>query len=300
MEKVPASRNSTKAKILPAALLLAALFLLGQSLPRLLTEWSGNENCEHVIFALPAALFVLFSYLRKPPGTGKTDWPTGASLLVFGLACLYMDAALEEIALLATGLIAGGYGAVFLLGGRERGKMLAFPFFLLLFVVPLPDLVARNLIHIHLQRASAATAGGMMGIFGYETSVSGTVLSVGANALNVAEQCSGLKFLTLLFFAALLIGHLLVPGRKYARIFLAAFSLPVALLANVLRLLMAGIIADSSGMLAADTFLHHGYAALLPYAGGIAALLLAATALRGFSLEPIAAEMVDKDRGNRI
>ena len=115
---------------------------------------------------------------------------------------------------------------------------------------------------------------------------SGTIVLVAGKALNVAEACSGLKFMTTALFMALVIGRLLLEKHIAARFLLAAAGLVIAFGTNVARLVAAGFITESSGVDEAARFLH-GPVVYVIYIAGAACLILAAIFLKNIFAEPL-------------
>jgi exosortase len=269
-------RNPLAERAQWAILFIAAAALLWQALPRLITEWNINRNMEHVILTLPAGLAFLVSRLRRLRESGETkqraDWTTALPCLALGMAVLFCEAVIEEEMLLAAGLVCGGMGTVAILGGRRAWARSLFPFLLIAFAIPLPESLARNTVHLLLQRASANCSGGLLALLGADARVTGTILYMGREALNVAEACSGLKALTGLCFVALVAGERFLPGRPGARAGLLLAGGLAAFLTNVLRLMAAAVIAGERGLEAAENFLH-GWSVFFIYGIGTALLL---------------------------
>lgn len=266
--------------------------------PRLIHEWTVNPNAEHVMLTLPVGALVLASRLGELR-RGARDGPfltAALPLLALGLCCLFLDAALGEPFLLACGLWCGGLGTTALFCGRKGLRAALFPFVLLAFAIPAPQALARNLLHLHLQRAAAAVTGGVLALGGLTAHTTGTLVNVGGKALTVAEQCSGLKFLTTLSFGALVTGWMLLPGRLFAKVLLAASALPVAFAVNVMRLCIAAVVLQSSGTKAMNIFLHEGWAVMLLYALGIAMLVGLAILLRGIGTSQVVTILHGKQR----
>lgn len=274
-----------------ALIVTGALALLYRAAPRLLREWSVNPNCRHVVFALPVALFFLVRQLKahlagRRPEERTPSWPWALSLFGLSSICLYLDAVLAEEFLLGVGLVTGGLGVVCLLWGRGALRACLFPALLLSFCVPLPNSLARSILHINLQRGSAAAAAGVLSLLGRQVGVSGTVVEVSGMTLNVVESCSGLKFLTGMVFAALLAGKLLLPRRRLSRAALILAATVVAFATNAARLVTGALLAESMGMEGALGFLH-SWGIHVIYAGAACALLALAAAFRNAADEPM-------------
>ena len=222
----------------------------------------------------------------RRPEERTPSWPWALSLFGLSSICLYLDAVLAEEFLLGVGILSGGLGAVCLLWGRGALRACLFPALLLSFCVPLPNALARSVLHINLQRSSAAAAAGVLSLLGRQVSASGTVVEVSGMTINVGESCSGLKFLTGIVFAALVAGKLLLPERRLARVTLILAAAVVAFATNAARLVTGALLAESMGMEGALSFLH-GWGIYVIYAGAACALLALATTLRNAARDPM-------------
>ena len=96
-------------------------------------------------------------------------------------------------------------GISWTLGLAVRTRTLAFPFMLLLTMIPLPMLVF-NRITLPLQLLSSQAATAIIQAFGNSVYRDGNVLHLPHTTLGVAEACSGLHSLASLVVVSLLLG----------------------------------------------------------------------------------------------
>lgn len=166
----------------------------------------------------------------------------GGLVLAFGLA-LYFVGHTQRLALFEVGshlpVIAG---VVMLVRGFEGLRRLAFPILFLLFLVPLPGFVVEAATGPLKQLVSSLVAT-LLGSAGYEVVRNGVVLVVNGHELLVADACSGMNSLASLFALTLLYMHLMGrPGVAYRAAMLAGI-VPIAIAANVLRVLALSLVA---------------------------------------------------------
>ena len=83
----------------------------------------------------------------------------------------------------------------------------------------------------------------------------GNVIQLNEAQIGVVEACSGLSML-ITFIALSTAAALVVKRPLLDRIVLVASSIPVALLANIARITLTGILHDTVGGHAASTFYH--------------------------------------------
>jgi exosortase len=83
----------------------------------------------------------------------------------------------------------------------------------------------------------------------------GNVIALAHTTLEVTEACSGIRSLVSLFALAVLYGYFTDP-RRVPRILIALSSIPIAIVANGLRITGTGIAAQYLGPAATTGFLH--------------------------------------------
>ena len=124
----------------------------------------------------------------------------------------------------------------------------------LAFMVPLPWRV-ENLLGPPLQSLATAASTYALQTLGLMAFAEGNVIQLNEARIGVVEACSGLSML--MTFIALSTAMAMVVKRPLLdRIVLVASSIPVALAANVARIVMTGALHEMVGGHAATTFYH--------------------------------------------
>jgi exosortase B len=125
-------------------------------------------------------------------------------------------------------------GIVAIMLGRPGLRRLAFPIFLLVFLVPVPGSIIDQLLLPLKEWVSDLVDEGLH-LAGYPIARSGVVLSIGPYSLLVADACSGLHSLVALSGVGLFYSYLVGNRRFWMKASLLASVLPIAFLSNVLR-----------------------------------------------------------------
>ena len=239
------------------------LWSLWPALASMADRWSTDPRYAHG-YLVPIFSLALLR-MRRARLDGVT--PTGST---WGLAFIGIGAAVQ---------LAGGYychgtldglallpylgGIALLLGGR-RVMDWAWPSIgFLAFMIPLPWRV-ENALGPPLQFIATSVSTYLLQILGFMAFAEGYVIHLNDAQIGVVEACSGLSML--MTFAALSTAAALVVKRPLLdRIVLVASSIPVALLANISRIILTGVLYDErrgscrvqvlsrSGRLAHDT-----------------------------------------------
>jgi exosortase B len=142
-----------------------------------------------------------------------------------------------------------------LVGGGGLLRSVWFPLLLLIFVMPLPGVFVNAFTGEMKQYVSLAVEMLLYGL-GYPIARDGVILSVGPYQLLVADACSGINSIFSLTAIGLVYLYLTPkPGFGRNAILLVSI-LPIAILANVIRVLVLVLITYHFGYAAGQGFAH--------------------------------------------
>lgn len=145
-------------------------------------------------------------------------------------------------------------GMVLFVGGWRALRWAAPAILLLTFMVPLPGIVA-NLLSHPLQRAGTILSTYTLQTFGVPATSQGNVILLTETQMGVVEACSGLRMM-MLFFAVCFAAAFLVKRPVLDRIVIILSAAPVALLANIARIVLTGVLHETISAKAADMLFH--------------------------------------------
>jgi exosortase len=130
---------------------------------------------------------------------------------------------------------------VLCLGGFAWLRALAFPLALAVFMLP-KLAVVYNQATLPLQLLASRIAAGILTIAGIGVIREGNILDVGGHRVAVVEACNGIRYLLSLGFMAAVLGYLFdsKPGMWVTRMALLAAAVPIAIVANGVRVAAAG------------------------------------------------------------
>jgi exosortase len=247
--------TSAKDNLVTLALVGSGLLLAYWPVMRgLVDAWSNDDNYSHGFFIVPLAAY--FAWERRDQFLREVPRPSLAGLAVVA-TCLFMLVAGTlgaEMFLSRVSLIGVTAGIVLFLGGWPRLRVLLFPLAFLLLMVPLPALIF-NKIAFPLQLLASNV--GETAISSLEIPIlrEGNVLILANATLEVAEACSGIRSLVSLFTLGIVFGYF-ADRRLWVRAFIALSAIPVAILANGLRVASAGVAAHNYGMAGVEGLFH--------------------------------------------
>jgi exosortase B len=253
---------------MPVALGLAVLYLpTFYDLNR--TLWNEEENA-HGPLILMVVLW-LFWRIRTEllNGEERPAVGAGATLLTAGLL-LYVLGRSQSIILVEVGsIIPVVAGLLLLCKGWRAMRSAWFPLLFTFFMLPLPGLVTEPLTSPLRQHISSISET-LLYAAGYPIARSGVVLNIGQYQLLVAEACSGINSIFSLSALGLLYLYLMRYPAWWRNAALLASIVPIAFLANLVRVMVLVLITYHFGDAAGQGFIHQ-FAGMTLF---IAALLL--------------------------
>ena len=208
-------------------------------------------------FLVPVfAVFLAWHWRAWAPARIRWPEPWGLAFVGAG-ATLFVVAGKLNIAkewLQGLSLVLNLSGAALLLGGWPTLRWLAPSFAFLMFMFPLPGKVETKL-GWELQSVASRASAFVLQTISYPTYREGNVLYVKDHVLLVAEACSGLSML--LTFLALSTGMALLVKRPwFDRVLILVSAVPVAVLANVIRISLTGVLYNEGGKELGDRVFH--------------------------------------------
>ena len=246
--------KTARTAVAVVAILGAFALLYREVVPKLVHDWATDDNSSHGFLIVPIALYLVWE--RRARVAAATAKPSVLGLLVVLASVIVLAAGLLGAELFFTrlsilGVIAGTIA--FLFGWRHL-RILAFPVAFLLLMIPIPAIIF-NQIAFPLQLLASRFGEFALVAFGVPVLREGNIITLANTSLEVAEACSGIRSLISLLTLAIVYGYFIDP-RVWARIALALASIPIAIVANGVRVAGTGLAAHYRGPEAAEGFFH--------------------------------------------
>jgi exosortase len=247
--------TSAKTNLPTIALVVSGVLLAYWSvMSGLVNAWSTDDNYSHGFFIVPLAAY--FAWERRALFERAPVKPSlvGLAVVVLSLMMLVAGTLGAELFLARASLIGVTAGTVLFLGGWQRLRVLLFPLAFLLLMVPLPAIIF-NQIAFPLQLLASHVGEYTVSSLEIPILREGNVLILANATLEVAEACSGIRSLVSLFTLGVVFGYF-ADRRPWVRAFIALSAIPVAILANGLRVASAGIAAHNYGSAGVEGLFH--------------------------------------------
>lgn len=246
--------------------------------------WRRDENA-HALIVMAIAVGATASRLmseRLGLAVSPRELIAGVAALIFGLLLVIAGAASEADLLLSASLSFVAFGIVLSLTGWRGVRKLWFPLLLTLYLIIWPGWALDALTAPLKIFVSEIVSDGLYAA-GLPVAQAGAVISAGPYQLLVADACSGLN--SMIALTAVGAVYLYAVKHRDWRISLivVASLIPIAIAANILRVMALVLITYYLGYDAGQGFLHDG-AGLLMFAAALALVfLIDAAALFAFT-----------------
>ncbi len=265
------------------AVILATIAFFWQGIESLFVAWQRPEYSHGYI--IPA--IAIFIALKRMTWSAVENSRTG---VVFGLALLVLGVLagifgrLSAIPDISTyGLLIVIAGLAICVWGLPRAVKLWPAWVYLGFMLPLPNFIYWPL-SIKLQFLSSEIGVALIKLMGVPVYLDGNIIDLGNYQLQVAEACSGLRYLFPLMSFGFLFS-VLYRGPTWHKILIFLASIPITILMNSVRIAAIGFLVNSYGTSQAEGFLHF-FEGWVVFAVCIAMLFLLAIILQRFTANP--------------
>ena len=250
----PASREFARPLLFTLLLLTVLLWAFGPTVLDMAERWQNDSRYAHGYLVPLFSLFLVWWWhpaLLKTPA--RPSW-WGLLILLGGLLTAAAGAYLYVDWFSAVGLVICVAGIVVLAWGfpmlGAAWPAVAF----LLFMVPLPYTLEVSLAR-PLQSVAARLSTWSLQTVGFSAFAEGNTIRMGEVRLGVVEACSGLSML-LTFFALCAAVAVLIKAPLWERLLVVACAAPIAVLSNVVRIVVTGVLHKLAGQKIADLVFH--------------------------------------------
>ncbi|MEP9402334.1 exosortase A [Sphingomonas sp. VNH70] len=227
---VPSDRSGWRGALFALGGLWAALLVLLRGDVRDIVDiWWNSTTYGHCLFVPPILGWLVWQRRADLAKLRPAAWWPGLALIALGGACWLVGQAAAVALFRHAGLVVMLQGAAVTVLGRRVAAGLAFPLAYMAFLVPFGDFLERP-----LQSLTVALTMPLLALLGVPASVDGVLITIPNGYFEVAEACSGAKFLiAMVAYGTLVANVCYVSWARRAAFMAVAIVVPV--LANGVR-----------------------------------------------------------------
>ena len=219
---------------------------------RMVAQWATDEDMGHGFFVPLVAGFIVWQRRRVLAAIPRKSNIWGLVLVIFAAVQATAATLGAELFTARLAFLISLVGVILYLGGKEWVKALAFPLLLLLFMIPIPQIIYARLT-LSLQILASQLAETMIGWMGIPVIRTGNLLELPSQTLNIVDACSGIRSLLTLTFLSLVYSYF-SDKRIWMRWALLIATVPIAILANGIRVALTGLLSEINTKLAQGLF----------------------------------------------
>ena len=219
------------------------------------TVWASDEQ-GHGPIILVVAIWLMwrkrFDYLALAEAPAPV---AGTLALVLG-CLLYMLGRTQDLDTFEVASQIFVLAGIFLwLKGWSAVRLMVFPLFFMIFMVPLPSVLVQ-IVTVPLKTAVSFVAETLLYKAGYPVSRTGVIIAVGQYQLLVADACAGLNSMFTLEALGLLYMNLMKYTSFARNVTLAVLVIPISFCANIIRVMILVLVTYHFGDEAGQGFVH--------------------------------------------
>jgi exosortase len=214
-------------------------------------QWTHDGDMGHGLVVPFVAAWAAWRERARWLGTKPAPTWWGFAVLIFAAVLGYLATIGAGLFLNSVALWIALIGVVLVIGGIPWARGLAFPLLLLLFALP-KLAVVYNQITLPLQLLASRMAAATLAGVGIHVVREGNILVLNAFRISVAEACNGVRYLLSLAFLAVIFAYFF-DSKPWMRVVLGLATVPIAILANALRVALVGLAGNYNPRLATST-----------------------------------------------
>lgn len=202
-------------------------------------KWSSDDNYQHGYLVPFASAYLIWRNRKRLKATPLAGSKWGLAFIAVGLVIHLLGIRSDLLRLSMLSFIPYLYGLVLLFAGWRWLYILLFPIGYLIFAFPQPLYIES--ITFPMKLAVAKVSSAIMDSVGMRNFREGTMIHLPQMSMGVADACSGLRSLVLVTAVAAFYAYVYMPT-QLLRIVFFLLSIPIALVANVFRILITGVV----------------------------------------------------------
>lgn len=273
-----------------AAALIGMFAFFWDGASALVEGWSRPEYSYGPLVPVVSAYMLLREMRDRPPLADGGSRIPGLFVILLGLLVGFIGnvAQIPDVIIYGLIIVVGGLMLV-IVGIRQAGHYWT-GWLHLIFMVPLPNMIYWQ-VSAGLQLISSQLGVGVIQSLGIPVFLEGNIIDLGQYKLQVAEACSGLRYL----FPLMSFGYLfavLYRGPVWQKLILFFLTIPITVAMNSFRIGVIGVLVHHYGISQAEGFLHW-FEGWIIFISCVAILYIVGLILRWFQRGPRSLDILD-------
>jgi exosortase len=202
-------------------------------------DWWDDPNFSHGFLIPVFSGFVVWHERKRLVQLPVSPSWLGLPVIAASLGVLIVGVLGAELFLSRSSFLFLLAGLVIYFLGWNYFRAIIFPWGFLFLMIPIPAIIF-NRIAFPLQLVASRLASALLELTGVPVLREGNVIQLPAMLLEVAEACSGIRSLMSLLALAVIYAYFLEP-KTCRRVLLAVAAVPIAVMANGMRVVGTGL-----------------------------------------------------------
>lgn len=237
-----------------AVAVIGALGLYAEALVNLWSRWGEQEELSHSYFIPVISAWLVWVNRARVRASIGAPSAAGIAFIFFALAVFILGRVTSNFLFQHISFVILIAGFIATYGGLSLLRAVAAPVAFLLFAVPPPYWMI-NVLSWNFQEWSSILGAKMIELMGIPVYVSGNIIDLGEYKLNVAEACSGLRYLFPFLSIGVMAGYM-YRGPLWHRAVIILSTIPITILMNSFRIAVTGAFVQAYGPEHAEGALH--------------------------------------------
>jgi len=238
--------------IILISLIVTAIYF--QVIIEMVAQWWDDSNYSHGFLIPVVSGYLIWQKKESLVNFLYQKSNLGLIIIILGAIIYIMGTAAAEFFTVRFSFILIIFGIILFFFGREFMKELWFPILFLIFMIPIPYVIYYS-VTFPMQILSSQAASSFLQLIGLPAVRQGNIINLPNYSLEVAEACSGLRSLMTLSALGAAMAYM-THKTTFGGILLFLLSGPIAICANVFRIVITALGAYFISPKLAEGFLH--------------------------------------------
>jgi exosortase A len=256
--------------------LIAFGFLYWQTIYRMVIIWQNDSNYSHGFLIPFIAGYILWQKRDRIKNVAASPSNLSILIVIAGLLVYLIGNLSGESYTMRFSMLIVLAGTILFTYGIGLFKVVSFPFFYLIFMLPLPYILYDS-VAFPLKLFVSKISVDFLKLIDVLVLREGNIIYLADTTLEVVDACSGIRSIISLLALSTFLAYL-TQKKWIKRIVLVVLAVPIAIFVNSLRVIGTGVLADKYGAEVAEGFFHE-FAGLMIFGVAIVMLVLSAIIL---------------------